>query len=112
MTFKAGGLGYVKCKTPTLVVLENVADLAKVRKVDGKAGRGVDIITADLTRLGYKVVWVQLTSSDYGLCQRRYRIYVVAVLNQDPDVCHKIVQLIGDLRVQGPKLSLMLGPSA
>lgn len=63
-------------KAPKVLVLENVDRLlgspAKQR------GRDFAIILASLSDLGYLVEWRVINAADYGMPQRRRRIYMVA----------------------------------
>ncbi|HJT02102.1 MAG TPA: DNA cytosine methyltransferase [Pseudonocardiaceae bacterium] len=60
---------------PDIIVLENVA--AHLR-------RGWDVVSADLTGLGYDVAWRVVRASEVGAPHRRARLFAVAVA-QDSD---------------------------
>jgi DNA (cytosine-5)-methyltransferase 1 len=67
---------YMKVHSPKIVVGENVPGLANMEK-----GEVLEKIKEDLTRVGYKVeVWT-LFAPDYGVPQRRTRLFIVAVRN-------------------------------
>lgn len=59
----------VRALGPTLVVVENVAALR---------GRGLDVVVADLAKIGYDSRWVCLRASDVGAPHRRDRLFLLA----------------------------------
>lgn len=64
--FIAQGIGILR---PGLVCLENVA---------GHLSLGFDVVTGDLSRLGYDARWCVVRASDVGACHRRSRLFVLA----------------------------------
>lgn len=54
---------------PRFVVVENVADLAL---------RGLDVVLADLSTLGFDAVWLTFGAENLGAPHRRRRLFVVA----------------------------------
>lgn len=67
---------------PRLAVMENVEGLVTHDRVpnDMKIGRTLKTILDTLRELGYSVSWRVLDAQDFGLAQRRKRIYIVAHL--------------------------------
>ncbi len=62
-----------KAKKPKIVFLENVAGL-----VTHDSGNTFKTIMLALNKLGYRIHWRILDAQEYGLPQRRSRIYIVA----------------------------------
>ena len=62
-------------KRPPLVFLENVDRLLK--SPANQRGRDFAIILACLSDLGYLVEWRVVNAADYGLAQRRRRVFIV-----------------------------------
>ena len=65
---------------PRVIVLENVKNLTTHDK-----GRTFAAITRILREMGYRVFYQVLNSADYGVPQKRNRIFVVAFRNNDID---------------------------
>lgn len=65
-------------KRPKAFLLENVRHLLKHEN-----GKSFEIIKQNLEWLGYKVFKQILNSADFGVPQRRERLYIVGFLNQD-----------------------------
>lgn len=70
-------LRIVADKKPKYMLLENVAGIISM-KVDGR--RMVDVVTTDLRKLGYGVMWKSLNSKDFGIPQSRERVWFVCKL--------------------------------
>lgn len=66
-------LDIIKCKKPNVVFLENVANLEK-----HNSGRTLKTIISSLEDLGYNVHKKILDSSNFGVPQKRPRLYIVA----------------------------------
>lgn len=64
---------------PSYLFLENVDRLLK--SPVAQRGRDFAIILASLSDLGYIVEWRVINASDYGMPQRRRRIYILAYRN-------------------------------
>lgn len=64
------------------VFLENVDRLLK--SPSSQRGRDFSIILATLADLGYAVEWRVVNAADYGMPQRRRRIFIVAYHNSTP----------------------------
>ena len=70
---------YMKVHLPKVVIGENVPGLANMNK-----GEVLDTIRDDLAEAGYKVkVWT-LFAPDYGIPQKRTRLFIVAVREDVP----------------------------
>jgi DNA (cytosine-5)-methyltransferase 1 len=57
---------------PTVVLVENVVGLTL-----GVMRPYLDELVADLGRLGYSISWKVLDAADFGVCQRRRRVFIV-----------------------------------
>ena len=69
-------IAYMKEHKPSVVIGENVINLERME--DGKV---LDTITKDFANTGYKVdVW-KMFAPDYGIPQRRTRLFIVCVRN-------------------------------
>lgn len=68
----------LKAKRPQAFLLENVEGLVLHDRVDKSRpiGRTLETILAHLENLGYEVTWRVLDASEYGVPQRRKRIYI------------------------------------
>jgi len=65
-------LRFLEAIEPAWLVIENVAGLKTLAK-----GEILNQIIERCQRLGYKVEWKELNSADYGVPQRRRRIFIV-----------------------------------
>ena len=63
----------VETKRPSAVVIENVRQFATVEN-----GKALACVTSTLEALGYAVDWRILNALDFGLPQKRERIFIVA----------------------------------
>ena len=68
-----------KALPPRFLLLENVDRLLK--SPAHQRGRDFAIILKSLSDLGYAVEWRVINAADYGMPQRRRRIFIVAYLN-------------------------------
>ena len=68
-------------RRPRLVLLENVDRLLKSPST--QRGRDFAIILSCLSRLGYSVEWRVINAADYGMPQRRRRVYIFAELTRN-----------------------------
>jgi DNA (cytosine-5)-methyltransferase 1 len=66
----------LKVKKPNFVFLENVDRLLK--SPTNNRGKDFAIILATLNDLGYSVEWKVINAADYGMPQRRRRVYILA----------------------------------
>jgi DNA (cytosine-5)-methyltransferase 1 len=78
----------LRVKKPKAFLLENVEGLVGHDKVDKNkpVGRTLETILDHLKDLGYKVSWQLLDASDYGLPQKRKRIYITGSLDSEIDL--------------------------
>ncbi len=69
----------IKEKNPDGFLLENVEGLVNHDRVSKKAaiGRTLETILKTLENLGYKVSWKVLNAAEYGVPQKRKRIYIL-----------------------------------
>jgi DNA (cytosine-5)-methyltransferase 1 len=73
-TMFAEVMRFVTTNAPRVVVLENVAAL-----LTHDSGKSFEKIKSDLVGEGYVVAYKVLTCSDYGIPQRRKRLFIVAI---------------------------------
>jgi DNA (cytosine-5)-methyltransferase 1 len=73
----------IKFHKPSGFILENVEGLVNHDKKnkDNPIGQTLEVILANLEKIGYKVTWKVLDSSDFGLAQLRRRIFIVGTLD-------------------------------
>lgn len=71
----------LQLKSPKYILLENVDRLLK--SPASQRGRDFAIILACLDRLGYSAEWRVINAADYGMPQRRKRVYIYAVRDSD-----------------------------
>lgn len=69
----------VELKEPKYVLLENVDRLLK--SPTSQRGRDFAIMLSCLAQLGYAAEWMVVNAADYGMPQRRRRVYVFAARN-------------------------------
>lgn len=67
---------------PSYLLLENVDRLLK--SPASQRGRDFAIILSSLNTLGYAVEWRVINASDYGMPQRRRRVFIFAVKKETP----------------------------
>jgi len=94
---------FVKIFRPRAFILENVAAMATHRK-----GNTIDEIVNKFNEVGYNVEWKVLNTVDYGIAQRRRRIFIVGIRKDikkgfeypsKNDRIYTIEEVIGDLPV-------------
>lgn len=71
----------LEMRHPKFVMLENVDRLLK--SPASQRGRDFAIILSCLSRLGYSVEWRVINAADYGMPQRRRRVYIFAELDAE-----------------------------
>jgi len=71
-----------KDKAPKYLLLENVDRLLK--SPASQRGRDFAIILSSLNALGYCVEWRVINASDYGMPQRRRRVFIFAAKRETP----------------------------
>ena len=69
-------------KRPSYVMLENVDRLLK--SPTGQRGRDFAVMLASLDELDYVVEWRVINAADYGMPQRRRRVFILAYLPDTP----------------------------
>jgi DNA (cytosine-5)-methyltransferase 1 len=79
-----------KSKSPKYLMLENVDRLLK--SPVSQRGRDFAIMLASLSDLGYVVEWRVINAADYGMPQRRKRVYIMAY-KSDSDIGKEINKL-------------------
>jgi DNA (cytosine-5)-methyltransferase 1 len=79
-----------KINPPKYLMLENVDRLLK--SPVSQRGRDFAIMLASLSDLGYVVEWRVINAADYGMPQRRKRVYIMAY-KADSDIGKKIKRL-------------------
>ena len=85
-------------KKPDYVFLENVDRL--IKSPVAQRGRDFAIILASLSDLGYAVEWRVINAADYGMPQRRRRVFIFAY-NKKSLVYKKIIDPIKWIRETG-----------
>ncbi len=70
-------LRFVRIIQPKAVVMENVQGLLSMNDYDGR--KVIDKIVQDFIQLGYFVSFSVLTASDYGVPQRRKRLFIIGI---------------------------------
>ncbi|MBT1174284.1 DNA (cytosine-5-)-methyltransferase [Bifidobacterium sp. LC6] len=71
----------LEIRLPKIVLLENVDRLLK--SPASQRGRDFAIILSCLNRLGYNVEWHVVNAAEYGMPQRRRRVYIYAEHNSE-----------------------------
>lgn len=71
----------IDLKRPKYVLLENVDRLLK--SPTARRGRDFAIILSCLAQLGYCVEWLVVNAADYGMPQRRRRVFIFACPRED-----------------------------
>jgi DNA (cytosine-5)-methyltransferase 1 len=71
-----------KSKKPKYLLLENVDRLLK--SPSSQRGRDFAIILSSLNQLGYAVEWKVINAADYGMPQRRRRIFIMGYHRSTP----------------------------
>ena len=72
----------IEGKKPEYALLENVDRLLK--SPTSQRGRDFAIMLSALDKLGYDVEWRIITASDYGMPQRRKRVFILAYRRDTP----------------------------
>ena len=70
----------IEAKKPSIVLLENVDRLLK--SPTSQRGRDFAVMLASLDELGYVVEWRSLNAAEYGMPQRRRRVFILAFLKE------------------------------
>ena len=72
----------MKAKKPRYAMLENVDRLLK--SPTSQRGRDFAVMLASLAELGYIVEWRVINAADYGMPQRRRRVYILGYKKGSP----------------------------
>jgi len=78
----------LKEKKPKAFLLENVEGLVNNNKKlpSDKIGNTFTVILDILRSMGYLIEWKVLNSNDFGIPQKRKRVYIVGSLKEKPDL--------------------------
>ena len=90
-------LRFVKIISPKLVVIENVNGILSMKSPEGE--RIISHITNDLINLGYIVSYKKLKAVEYGIPQKRERIFIIGIKKElYPTPNNKIFHVAESLR--------------
>lgn len=68
---------------PKAILIENVKGLLSAPDQDGVKGGAFNMFIKDLTRLNYVSKWAVINAADFGIPQRRERVFIVATLGKN-----------------------------
>lgn len=98
-------LRILEAKKPSGFILENVAGLVThdKEKKDDKIGLTLAKILSNLQEIGYKLSWRVLDSQDFGVPQKRERVYILGHLENKPNLDFFTVKksVLKDIMEQG-----------
>ena len=81
------------------IILENVRGLLTARGPDGQPGSALGQIRSNLLRAGFQTTVSLLNAADYGVSQRRVRLFLIGFRTGDappfPDPTHSKTQISG-----------------
>lgn len=80
----------VESKKPPFLLLENVDRLLKSPK--SQRGRDFAIMLSSLDELGYVVEWREINAGDYGMPQKRIRVFILAY-KKETQLSNKLLSL-------------------
>jgi len=63
---------------PRFIIMENVRGLLTARGLDGEPGSALSLLREDLRKQGWQTAVGLLNAADYGVAQRRVRLFVIA----------------------------------
>lgn len=63
---------------PRFIIMENVRGLLTARGLDGEPGSALALLREDLRQEGWQTTVSLLNAADYGVAQRRVRLFVIA----------------------------------
>ncbi|MHA7887951.1 DNA cytosine methyltransferase [Roseicyclus sp.] len=63
---------------PRFIIMENVRGLLTARGPDGEPGSALELLREDLRREGWQTTVSLLNAADFGVAQRRVRLFIVA----------------------------------
>ena len=68
---------------PKAILIENVKGLLSAPDEKGNKGGAFDLFIKELSRLNYVSKWAVINSADYGIPQRRERVFIIATLGKN-----------------------------
>jgi len=68
---------------PKAIFIENVKGLLSAPDKNGKKGGAFELFIKELTKLNYVTKWAVINAADYGIPQRRERIFIVATYGKN-----------------------------
>lgn len=68
---------------PKAILIENVKGLLSAPDEKGKRGGVFESFIKELTKLDYTTKWAVINAADYGIPQRRERVFMVAMLGKN-----------------------------
>lgn len=74
---------FAKVFKPQAIIIEQVKGFLTAKDLSGKAGGVFKSFVSRLENLGYVVKWRTLSAVEYGVAQKRERIFLVAFTNDD-----------------------------
>ncbi len=72
----------ILAQNPVAFLAENVKNILSPKLLDGNGNRAIDKIKEDFESLGYKVEINLVYAPDYGIPQRRWRVFIVGIRNE------------------------------
>lgn len=63
---------------PRFIIMENVRGLLTARGLDGEPGSALALLREDLRQEGWQTTVSLLNAADYGVAQRRVRLFIIA----------------------------------
>lgn len=69
---------FAKALDPDIVLMEQVKGVLNAKDHDGISGGVFRMLREEFEKLGYEVQWKVLLASDYGVPQKRQRVFIVA----------------------------------
>lgn len=65
---------FIEIKKPAVFIAENVKGMARLHK-----GKIIEAIIKEFAKHGYKITWQIVNAADYGVPQKRERVFIVGV---------------------------------
>ena len=89
-----GCLDFIGTHTPSIVVFENVKGIAAPPRVPGRLS-DLDFLRSALGHMGYRMVDLRVKAEDFGSCQHRDRLYMVAMRDDNDVVLRDFMSRVG-----------------
>lgn len=70
---------FAEMLNPKVIMIENVRGLISAKGPRGERGEILKTLLLDLTNLGYDCDYKVLNAADFGVAQKRFRVFIVAV---------------------------------